>query len=157
MASKTNDSSTNTSHRSSGKRSIPSCVICSEAIVLGDVSTLLCGHYFHYMCIMNFFLYGWTSCPECHKPADMMDILPQSCFVGKPEGNSDAQKLANYRGVLRKLHKAYTSIATLEKNEVNLTMKELKLTKEHRKLKRKNKELRRENKTLRSILVSIKL
>ncbi|CAG9529933.1 unnamed protein product [Cercopithifilaria johnstoni] len=97
---------------------------------------------------------GWTSCPECHQPSEMADIVSLLHFDDTSGNTSDtAKKLANYRDILRKLHKAYLDNLALEKKELESAVEKLNLKKENYELKKKYLELTRENKALKDLLM----
>ncbi|EFO21552.2 hypothetical protein LOAG_06937 [Loa loa] len=74
---------------------------------------------------------GWSSCPECHQPSEMADIVSQIHLDGNSDNKSEAaRKLENYRVILRKLHKAYTDNMALERKELESAVEKLKLKKE---------------------------
>ncbi|KAL3981476.1 Ring finger domain family protein [Acanthocheilonema viteae] len=150
----TNSSAPGASGCSDAKRIFVCCAICKESISQDDISALRCGHLFHFMCIMYFFIYGWTSCPECYQPSEMADIVSLLYFDDTSNNTSDtAKKLANYRDILRKLHKAYLDNLALEKREMESAVEKLILKKENYELKKKYLELMRENKALKHLLM----
>ncbi|VDK87291.1 unnamed protein product [Litomosoides sigmodontis] len=139
---------------SNAKRLFVCCAICKERVSSDEFAALPCGHLFHFMCIMYFFICDWSSCPECRKPSDIGDIMPLLNFADNAVNISDAEKkLMNYRDALRKLHKAHVDNFNLEKKELESAVENLNLKKENYELKRKYLELTRENKVLKGLLM----
>uniref|UniRef100_A0A915PMQ1 Uncharacterized protein n=1 Tax=Setaria digitata TaxID=48799 RepID=A0A915PMQ1_9BILA len=110
-------------------------------------------HAIFYNRFVHFVIKGWTSCPECQRPSEMGDIVPQLYFDGSSDETSEmAKKMENYRDVLRKLHKAYLDNAVLEKKDLDSAVEKLKLTRDNLDLKKKCMELSRENRALKELL-----
>ncbi|VIO85920.1 Uncharacterized protein BM_BM10157 [Brugia malayi] len=153
MADATDNSGTSNAPATNAKKFASSCVLCSSHIALSDILALPCGHLYHLNCVMYFFIYGWSSCPECNHPLELADIMSQAHFDGSLDTKPEAEKMfESYRDVLRKLSDAYMEIMTLKKKELDATVEQLQLKTRLFKLQKKHLELLRENKALKNIV-----
>ncbi|CAJ0609962.1 unnamed protein product [Cylicocyclus nassatus] len=63
------------------------CSICSQPYVTNNISALLCGHIFHYDCIVKWFERSQT-CPTCRAPTNNNQLV-KHLFIDDPSDHND--------------------------------------------------------------------
>lgn len=130
------------------------CSICHDdddtsllSSTTGSKVTLPCGHAFHGKCIVKWFWFGRTSCPNCNAVPRNGDEISEDYDFGDNTTDNIVLDILERSEQKRRLSRVLRA-ASLNKSSLELK----KLRSRHLELKRKQKDIELETKTQKELL-----